>query len=81
MIPSALVELTGAVAGIAAIVGVLLNNHRRRACFVVWMGSNALSAALHVDAALWTMAGRDVVFLALAVHGWRCWSRPDGASP
>jgi len=65
----------------AAIVGVLLNNAKRRACFLVWMGSNAASAIIH--AAAWThgadgmaaMVARDMVFLALAVAGWVQWRR------
>lgn len=70
-----MLELIGAAAGILAILGVWLNNHRRRACFLVWLVSNAGSLGLHLNAGLWSLAGRDAVFLVLAVHGWICWGR------
>lgn len=60
-----------------AVCGVVLNNYKMRACFVLWLASNAMSAGLHVHADLWSLAGRDAVFLALAVHGWLAWGRKD----
>lgn len=71
-------ELIGAVAAFLAIAGVLANNRRRRVCFGLWMVSNALSAALHAQAGLWSLCGRDIVFFVLAVEGWRLWRRHTG---
>ena len=68
-------ETLSAIAGILAIVGVVLNNRRLRACFVIWILSNLMSAGLHVDAGLWSLAVRDLVFLCLAVEGWVKWGR------
>ena len=70
-----MIELISLVAGILAIVGVVFNNHRMRVCFVVWLVSNAMSAGIHLNAHLWSMAGRDCVFLILAVQGWWIWGR------
>ena len=70
-------EAIGAIAGIVAVAGVVLNNYRMRLCFVFWLASNAMSAGLHVHAGLWSLAARDMVFLALAVHGWLAWGRKD----
>ena len=65
-------ELAGAIAGVLAIGGVVMNNHRMIACFHVWMVSNALCGVLHVQAGMWSLAARDAVFFILAIDGaWR----------
>ena len=68
-------ELIGTIATVLAIAGVLLNNHRLRVCFLVWMVSNALTLGLHLHAGLYSLAVRDAAFLLLAVHGWVKWGR------
>ena len=74
-------ELFGWLAMVGAIIGVLLNNYRLRLCFLVWLCTNAISAALHVrgyslgDGAMLSLAVRDLIFMLLAVHGWRAWGR------
>jgi len=68
-------ELIGFTAGALAVLGVVLNNHRLRACFIVWLVSNAITAGLHSYAGLWSLAVRDVIFFALAVHGWVKWGK------
>ena len=73
---SALLEIASAAAGVLAIAGVVLNNHRRRACFVVWIASNTGSGALHLAPGMFAMGARDAVFCALAVHGLVLWGRP-----
>ena len=77
------IELIGIVITIVAVVGVLLNNARRRACFLLWIVSNALSAAVHIHADLYSLAARDAIFLVLAVIGWRQWGVAigDGIRP
>lgn len=70
-----LVETLGAVATTLAVAGVILNNHRLRFCFVLWIVSNAMSLAIHLDAGIWSLAARDGAFWLLAIHGlWR-WGR------
>jgi nicotinamide riboside transporter PnuC len=66
-------ELLGLMCGVIAVAGVVLNNYRMRSCFWLWLVSNAISAGLHVDAGLYSLAARDGVFLILAVHGLRQW--------
>lgn len=68
-------ELIGAVATCLAIAGVVLNNGRRRTCFLVWLFSNGLSLGIHLWLGVWSLAGRDAAFLALAVDGWFRWGR------
>ena len=70
-----MIEIISAIAAAAAVMGVWLNNHQRRHCFVLWMASNGVSVAIHISAGLWTMAGRDVLFFLAAIHGWKIWSR------
>ena len=75
-------EAIGAVATVLAIGGVLLNNRRVRACFYLWMISNALSAALHAHAGFTALLVRDLVFLLLSIEGlwrWRRKARADDA--
>ncbi|MCK4624343.1 MAG: nicotinamide mononucleotide transporter [Phycisphaerae bacterium] len=68
-------EIIGWTVTIIAITGVVLNNHRRRACFAVWMVSNLLSAGLHIHAGMTALAVRDAIFFILAIHGLICWSK------
>jgi len=70
-------EIIGFVALVLAVAGVVLNNRRLRVCFAFWMVSNLLSAALHIEAAIWTLAVRDIIFLVFAVEGWCIWKRAD----
>jgi len=44
-----------------------------RACFVLWLASNTLSAGLHFATGMFALGARDVVFFALAIHGLRSW--------
>ena len=68
------VEIFGFVAGIVAIAGVVLNNHRLVECFWLWMVSNAICAGIHLRAGLYSMAAKDIVFLVLAIDGLIRWT-------
>ncbi len=68
-------EIVGWTVTVIAVAGVIFNNHRRRACFGLWLISNALSAGLHLHAGMWALATRDAVFFVLAIHGFLCWSK------
>ena len=70
-----LLELFCWMISAAAVAGVILNNFRHRACFVLWLATNAATAAVHVHAGLYGFAARDLIFLALAVHGLHAWRR------
>jgi len=60
---------------ILAVAGVVLNNRLNIACFSVWIVSNLIFAVIHIKTGLWSIAVRDVVFIFLAVEGWRQWSK------
>jgi nicotinamide riboside transporter PnuC len=70
-----MVEILGTVATILAVTGVLYNNARRRAGFIVWMFSNSLTAGLHFYTGFYSMMVRDLVFLALAAAGYVMWGK------
>jgi nicotinamide riboside transporter PnuC len=67
------IELISALATVIAITGVILNNHKQRECFLLWLGSNSLTLAVHLYAGLYAMSVRDAIFIYLAVDGWRRW--------
>lgn len=70
-------ELIGWIATAVAVTGVVLNNHHNRWCFALWWVSNAMSAGLHLQAGMWSLTGRDLIFLALAIYGFIAWSRKE----
>ncbi len=70
-----LAEAIGWTVTVIAVTGVILNNHRLRACFVLWLVSNSLSAGLHIHAGMTALAVRDAIFFILAIHGLICWSK------
>lgn len=70
-----MIELAGTIATLIAIAGCYLSNHKDRRCYWLWLFSNSLTLAIHADAGIWSLAIRDLAFLALAVHGLRKWTR------
>jgi len=70
-------EITGGVATVLAVVGVVLNNRKLTWCFPLWIISNVLWAYLHVRVDLWSGLVRDVVFTGLAFEGWYQWTRKE----
>jgi len=71
----AVVEALSLAAMCIAVAGVWRNNHRRRDCFLLFLVSNALCAAVHGHSHLWGMLARDAIFFGLAIHGWIAWGR------
>jgi len=69
-------EIIGWTSGAVAVAGVILNNYRLRLCFLLWLASNSASAGLHLNAGMYGLAARDVVFLVLAIHGLILWGKP-----
>jgi nicotinamide riboside transporter PnuC len=67
-------EILGWIATIIAVAGVVLNNRQSAWCFGFWLVSNSLTAVIHLRSRLWALTARDLIFLALAVHGWWCWT-------
>jgi len=73
-----MIECVGIIITIIAVAGVLLNNARRRACFLLWLASNAMSAGVHLWSGVYSLAGRDAIFFALAIAGWYKWGGRNG---
>ena len=71
----AVVETLGLLATVIAVAGVVANNRKWRVCFWLWIVSNGLTAAIHAHAGIWSLCGRDVIFLTLAVEGLRLWKK------
>jgi nicotinamide riboside transporter PnuC len=72
-------EIIGSIATAIAIIGVVLNNYRNRVCFCLWLVSNSLTFGIHCHAQIWSLAARDIVFLALACHGWFRWKTQEAS--
>jgi nicotinamide riboside transporter PnuC len=68
-----MVEIIGVLATILAVLGVMLNNRQRSACFKLWIVSNSLSLIIHVATGVWTLAVRDAIFVLFAFEGDRLW--------
>jgi nicotinamide riboside transporter PnuC len=74
-------EIIGWLAFVGAVGGAVMNNHKLRACFLVWIIANVITAALHVrgyvlgDGAMLPLVVRDVLFTMLSIHGWYAWGR------
>jgi nicotinamide riboside transporter PnuC len=71
-------EAAGWSATLVVLAGAWLNARGARACFVCWVAGNALAPGLHLATGFWAFGIRDAVFLAMAVQGWRSWSRMKG---
>ena len=67
-------EIAGWASTGLALVGVWLNNKQCRACFALWLVSNAITCSVHVAYDVWSLASRDIAFFVLAIHGWWLWS-------
>jgi nicotinamide riboside transporter PnuC len=63
---------------ILGIAGVLLNNHRRRECFYVWLVSNTGWMMVDYNAGLYVQAGLFGTYLILAAHGLWKWRDTNG---
>lgn len=68
-----MLEILGTIGTVIAIAGVVLNNFKSRWCFVVWLVSNSLALVVHLMVGPWSFVARDLIFIALAVHGWFVW--------
>lgn len=68
------IDLAAWIATLIALLGVWLNNRRRRACFALFLISNAITFALHAAAGMWPLGARDAAFFLMAIHGWRLWA-------
>jgi nicotinamide riboside transporter PnuC len=73
-----MIETLGIISTTLAITGVILNNRKMIACFYVWLLSNAITAGIHLNAGIWSLAVRDLIFFLLAIEGIYRWSKKQG---
>jgi nicotinamide riboside transporter PnuC len=71
------IEIFGWSATAVALMGVWMNNKRRRACFALWLVSNAMTFVIHAVMGMWPLAARDGAFFVMAIHGWWLWRSPN----
>jgi hypothetical protein len=58
---------------VLSLVGVVLNIHRKRACFLVWAFTNSAWTAIDVYHGVWAQAALQAVYVGLAIYGLRKW--------
>lgn len=75
-----MIEVIGIIVTVLSVTGVVLNNRKRIGCFAVWIISNALSMIIHIHTATWSLAARDLIFIALAIEGILLWKRMDATN-
>jgi nicotinamide riboside transporter PnuC len=63
-----------------SLTATVLNIHRMRACFVLWIGTNATWAIVDARAGIHAQAFLHLVYLGLAVYGLYRW-RTQEATP
>jgi nicotinamide riboside transporter PnuC len=60
---------------IASLVGVVLNIHRLRACFAIWLITNTAWCIVDVSHGLYSQATLQAVYAGLSVYGLIQWGR------
>lgn len=65
---------TWALAGLS-LLATLLNIRKQRACFAIWLGTNASWAAVDLAHNLPAQAALQSVYAGLSVWGWIQWSK------
>ena len=56
-----------------SLIGVILNIKKRRACFAVWIFTNATWAIYDFKIGAWEQSLLFAVYFVLAVWGWMAW--------
>ena len=65
----------------ASLLGTWLNVRRERACFVLWLGTNALWAQASFSHGLPAKGWLHLAYLVLAAEGLRRWKPPREPAP
>lgn len=61
------------ILAVVSLVGVVLNIHKRRSGFAVWMGTNAAWAVIDWRAGLYAQSALFAVYFVLAIWGYWKW--------
>ena len=70
-----MLEIIGTISTVISVIGVICNNRRLRACFLLWLVSNSLSLIIGGLTGVYSLVVRDGIFIFLAVEGWLLWGR------
>ena len=70
-----MIETIGTICTVIAVIGVWLNNHRRRECFLLWLFTNFATGMIHLYLQVYSLAIRDLIFFVLAIHGHWKWGK------
>lgn len=70
-----MIEIIGTICTCIAVIGVILNNHKIRFCFVLWFFSNFFTGLIHLYLQVYSLAARDLIFFLLAIHGYVMWRK------
>lgn len=60
-----------------SLLGVVLNIKKKRSCFVLWIITNGLWAAVDFYSGLQAQGALFTIYLILAIYGWFAWEKND----
>ena len=60
---------------ILSIIGVILNIHKRRECFIIWIATNGLWAIYDFKIGAWEQGILFTVYFGLAIWGLLKWQK------
>ena len=63
---------------VAALIGVVLNTHRRRACFAIWACTNATWVIVDLHHGIYPQAALQLVYFLLSLYGLWHWRTNHG---
>ena len=58
-----------------SIIGVILNAHKKRVCFLVWMFTNFTWMVIDFRAGIPAQGTLFAVYFCLAIYGWVTWKK------
>ena len=58
-----------------SIIGVVLNIHHRRACFIVWGVTNVAWMGIDASRGIWAQAALQACYCGLSVYGYWKWKK------
>ena len=70
-----MIEIFGIIATALAVIGVVFNNRKLIACFYLWFVSNAITAGIHLEAEIYSLLIKDLIFFVLAIEGLFRWRK------
>jgi nicotinamide riboside transporter PnuC len=58
----------------ASLIATWMNIHHRAECFAIWTATNSIWAAVDWCAGIHAQAALHMIYIVLAVHGYRAWT-------